>query len=266
MKAQFTLTSSESKRLIGRAVSRHPLVKKALKRGIVAIGLGSTNAYVIEEILKKEIEKERYVAGYIDEVGACVVPVSERIPEVVLKNGKVVKEKPVEIVKSMSATDVFIKGANALDFDGIAGVMMASETGGTVAEVLGVIKARGTNLIIPVGLEKLIPYSIDEISNETGIFEVDKCLGIPVGIMPVSGEIITEIEALESFGVDAIAIGSGGIGEGETAKAFQIEGTQKDVENLIGIVKKIKGEKRVGSLRASCKNCVYKHCHSFRKR
>lgn len=266
MKAQFSLTSSESKRLIGKAVSQHPKVRKALKKGIVAIGLGSTNAFVIEEILKKKIEKERYVAGYIDEIGPCVVPASERIPEVVLKNGKVVKERPAEIVKKMKATDVFIKGANALDFDGIAGVMMASETGGTVAEVLGVIKARGVNLIIPVGLEKLIPYSIDEISNEAGIYEVDKCLGIPVGIMPVAGEVITEIEALESLGVDAIAIGSGGLGEGETAKAFQIEGTQKDVKKVIGTVKKLKGEKRVEALRGSCKTCAFKHCHNFRKR
>jgi hypothetical protein len=264
MKAQFSLTSSESKRLIGKSVSQHPGVKKALKRGIVAIGLGSTNAFVIEEILKKKIEKERYVAGFVDEKGPCVVPVSERIPEVVLKNGKVVKEKPAEIVKTMKATDVFIKGANALDFDGIAGVMMASETGGTVAEVLGVIKARGINLIIPVGLEKLIPYSINDISNVTGIFETDYSVGIPVGVMPVAGEVVTEIEALESLGVSAIAIGSGGLGEGETAKAFQIEGNKKDVKRVIGIVRKIKGEKRIEALRSSCKTCAYEHCQNFR--
>ncbi len=266
MKAQFTLTSPESKRLIGKAVSQHPWVKKAIKTGIIVIGLGSTNAFVIEEILKKEIEKERYVAGFVDGRGPCVVPVSERIPEVVLKNGKVVKEKPTDIVKKMGPDDVFIKGANALDFDGIAGVMMGSETGGTIAEVLGVIKARGTNLIIPVGLEKLIPYSINEISNETGIFEVDRSLGIPVGIMPVAGEVKTEIEALGIMGVDAIAIGSGGIGDGETAKAFQIEGEKKDVERILALIKKIKGEKGVKALRKSCKKCVYEHCPNFRKR
>jgi hypothetical protein len=265
MKAQFSLTSSESKRLIGKSVSQHPKVKKALNKGIVAIGLGSTNAFVIEEILKKKIEKERYVAGFVDEKGPCVVPVSERIPEVVLKNGKVVKERPSEVVKKMKAADVFIKGANALDSGGIAGVMMASETGGTVAEVLGVIKARGINLIIPIGLEKLIPYSIDEISNDAGIYEVDYCIGIPVGIMPVAGEIITEIEALESFGVDAFAIGSGGLGDGEGSKTFQIEGEKKKVRRVIDVIRKIKGEKRVEALRGNCKTCVYKHCHNFRK-
>lgn len=266
MKAQFSLTSSESKRLIGKAVSQHPKVKKALKSGIVAVGLGSTNAFVIEEILEKKIEKGRYVAGFVDEKGPCVVPVSERVPEVVLKKGKVIKEKPGEIVKKMGPADIFIKGANALDFDGIAGVMMASETGGTVAEVLGVIKARGVNLIIPVGLEKLVPYSVSEVSNAAGIFEVDCSLGIPVGVMPVAGEVITEIEALEGLGVRAIVIGSGGMGDGETAKTFQIEGGKREVEGVVNAIKKIKGEKKVEALRGSCKTCVYKHCPDVRKR
>ncbi|MBU2560032.1 hypothetical protein KKA03_03965 [archaeon] len=265
MKAQFSLTTSESKRLIGKSVSQHPLVKRALKSGIVAIGLGSTNAFVVEEILKKKIEKERYVAGYTDERGPCVVPAKERLPEVVLKNGRIVKERPAEIVKKMKATDVFIKGANALDPEGIAGVMMASELGGTIADVLGIIKARGVNLIIPIGLEKLIPYSINDISNVTGIFEVDDAIGIPVGIMPVAGEVVTEIEALESLGVSAIAIGSGGLGAGEGSKAFQIEGDAKSVKQVMNAVKKIKGEKRVEALRGSCKTCTFKHCHDFRK-
>ncbi len=266
MKAQFSLTSSESKRLIGKSVSRHPKVKKALRTGIIAIGLGSTNAFVIEEILKKKMEKERYVAGFVDGKGPCVVPAPERVPEVVLKNGKVVDEKPGEIVKKMKQTDVFIKGANALDFDGVAGVMMASETGGTVAEVLGVIKARGVNLIIPVGLEKLVPYSINEVSKETGIFSTDYSIGIPVGVMPVAGEVITEIEALETFGVSAIVIGSGGLGDGEASKVFQIEGEKKQVHRVIDVVKKIKGEKRVEALRGSCETCAYEHCQNFRKR
>lgn len=266
VKAQFSLTSPESKRLIGKAVCQHPKVKNALKSGIVAIGLGSTNAFVIEEILKKRIEKERYVAGFVDGEGPCVVAASKRLPEVILEKGKMVNEPSSKVVRRMGAEDVFIKGANALDFDGITGVMMASETGGTVAEVLGVIKARGVNLIIPVGLEKLVPYSINEVSKETGIFGTDEALGIPVGIMPVAGEVITEIEALERFGVRVLVIGSGGIGDGETSKTFQVEGEEKDVKDIISTIKKIKGEKRVEALRDSCKSCMYVHCHNFRKR
>lgn len=266
MQAQFSLTPSESKRLIGMAVSQHAKVKKALKSGIVAVGLGSTNAFVVEEILKKRIDKEKYVAGFLDEKGPCVVHQKNRLPEVVLKNGRRVDEEPGEIVKKMGAGDVFIKGANALDFNGVAGVMMASETGGTIANVLGIIKARGINFIIPVGLEKLIPYSIYDVSNAAGIFKTDSSIGIPVGVMPVSGEVITEIEALENFGVSAMVIGSGGLGDGEASKVFLIEGEKKDVNSTLEVIRKIKGEKRVEALRGACNICVYKHCPSMGKR
>ena len=84
--------------------------------------------------------------------------------------------------------------------------------------------------------------------------------------MPVAGEVVTEIEALESLGVSAIAIGSGGLGAGEGSKAFQIEGDAKSVKQVMNAVKKIKGEKRVEALRKSCKTCTFKHCHDFRKR
>lgn len=195
MKVQVSLTPNESKRLIAKAVKGHEKVRNALKKGIIAIAMGSTNAFVLEEILGKKIEKERYIAGIIDKSGACVVPAEKRLREIVIENGEVVDGRIDKIVKRMDAKDVFIKGANALDADGVVGVMMASEVGGTIAKVLGVIKARGINLIIPVGLEKFIPSSVNEISNKIGIYEIDDSIGIPVGMMPFTGEIITEIEA-----------------------------------------------------------------------
>ncbi len=57
MKAQISLTTSESKRLIAKAVKEHPKVKNALENGIVAIALGSTNAFVAEEILGERLKK-----------------------------------------------------------------------------------------------------------------------------------------------------------------------------------------------------------------
>ncbi len=261
MKAQVTLTIPESKRLIGKAVKEHKSVKKALKNGIVAIGLGSTNAYVVEEVLKKSIEKERHIAGFIYEDGACIVPRGERIKSVVLKKGKVVDETMVSVAKRMNVGDVFIKGANSLDYDGIAGVMMASQTGGTIGEVLGVLKAKGVKIIIPVGLEKLVPHSVAEASNMAGIYAMDYSDGVPVGIMPVSGEVITELEAFEILAdVDAICIGSGGIGRGEGSKTFILEGPKENVSRAIAIFESIRGEKTLPPIPGDCLACVYKYC------
>lgn len=260
MKAQLTLSAPESKRLIARAVKEHEWVKKALKNGIVTIALGSTNAFVAEEILGRKIEKEKYVAGFVDEHGTCIVPASERLKSVVLEKGRVINEDIEEAVRRMKNNDVFIKGANALDFEGTAGVMMASLTGGTIANVLGVIKARGIKLIIPVGLEKLIPNSVDEISKATGIYEISYSTGIPVGIMPISGEIITEIEAFEILAdVRAVSIGSGSIGS-LSCRTFLVEGEGKKVRKAIEIVKSIKGEREIKALRGDCTTCVYTYC------
>ena len=53
-KLSFTLTPSESKRLIGKGVAALPEVKNA--RRITIIG-GSTNGYVVEEILQQKIDR-----------------------------------------------------------------------------------------------------------------------------------------------------------------------------------------------------------------
>jgi hypothetical protein len=261
MKAQFSLTVPECKRLIAKSIKELESVKKALKNGIVAIGLGSTNAMIVEELLGEKIERERYVAGFIDERGACVVPSPLRLKEVVLRNGNVEKIGINEIVKEMGRNDVFIKGANVLDYEGIAGVMMASETGGTIAQVLGILKARGTKLILPVGLEKLIPNSVTEASNHSGIYQMDYSDGIPVGLMPLSGEVITEIEAFKILtNTDAFLIGSGGLGKATGSKTFLVIGKKEDVRKAIKIVESIKGEKEIRGLRGGCKACAYPQC------
>jgi hypothetical protein len=259
MKVQVSLTPAESKRLIAKALLNHKKIKSALSSGVVVINLGSTNAYVAEEILKKELEKERFVAGMIDDKGTCVVPRKERITSIVLRDGVISDENAEEITKVMGPRDVFIKGANALDFEGNTGVMLASETGGTIGHVLGTLKARGVPIIIPVGLEKLIPDSINMVSTVAGIYQTDMSTGVPVGIIPLAGEVVTEKEAFELLGkVDVYVIGAGGIGGGEGSYTFLIEGSEREVKHIFNIVKKIKGEEVIRALRGSCVSCIYK--------
>ncbi len=267
MKAQVTLTVTESKRLIAKAVKGHPWVKEAWEKGIIAIGYGSTNACVVEELLEAELDKKRYVAGFVDEKGTCVVPRNERIKNVVLEKGKVIAESVENAAKRMGTGDVFIKGANALDFDGVAGVMMASLTGGTIGDVLGVLKARGVRLILPVGLEKLVPHPIAEASNIAGIYEMDYSDGVPVGIMPVPGEVITEIEAFEILaGVKAVNIGSGGFGGGEGSRTFILNAAEDKISKALKTLNEIRGEKNIKPPRGDCAACIYHHCPRNQKR
>ena len=59
MQALFTLTPAESKRLLGKAVVAMPEVQHAKNNGYLLVGRGSTNAFILEELLEKKIEKEK---------------------------------------------------------------------------------------------------------------------------------------------------------------------------------------------------------------
>jgi hypothetical protein len=158
----------------------------------------------------------------------------------------------------MGPDDVFVKGANAVDKNGTAWVMLASETGGTVGHVIGTLMARGIPIIIPVGLEKFVPDSLDGVVTKTGIYQVDYSTGSPVGIIPVHGEVVTEKEAFKLMGeVNVYVIGAGGIGGGEGSYTFIIEGSKSLVKDIFDRVKEIKGEKNIVSVRGSCSTCIY---------
>lgn len=262
-KIVITLTPSESKRLIAKGVKNLEAVQRALKHGTVIITLGTTNAYVVEEILNDasgsgsggKIDKQRYAAGVITDRGTCIVPKEERAKEVILKNGKISDESTEEAIKNLSAEDVFIKGANALDATRTAGILMANLYGGTVGSALGTVMARGVHFIIPVGIEKTIPYSITEAATRVGIEKCYKTLGWPVGLMPVNGRVITELDALKILGAeDAFPIGAGGVDGGEGSVVICVEGRSVEkLDELMTLVTQIKGEAPVKVVSTDCK-------------
>lgn len=238
---QITLTPPESKRIIAMGVKKLPIVQQALKNGIILVTLGTTNAYVAEELTGRKIDHSRYAAGYIDGT-TTVVPQDKRLPMIALKNGKEVGADT--IINEMTAQDVVIKGANALDPQGVAGVMLANPVGGTTGSLLGTIVAKGINLVIPVGIEKSIPYPVTEISRRIGIQRCTKATGLPVGMMPLFGTVVTEVKALKLLGAgDVFPIGAGGIDGGEGSVTLCVTGDRADeIFELVQKVKEKKGE------------------------
>jgi hypothetical protein len=244
MHVQITLTPAESKRLIAKAVVKLGEIKKAFKNGIIVIGVGTTNVYIAEELLGQEIEHERFVAGVVLPKGTCVLPAERRLKEIVIRRGKIIDAKMDDVLPELTSNDVFLKGANALDFSGTAGVLMAGQGGGTIGRSLGTIMSRGVNLIIPVGLEKFIPGSIKNVAPLAGMDKVIFSTGTPVGMMPIHGKVITELEAIKILsGAEAIVMAKGGVSGAEGAVTLMVRGTPKQLRQVTLLTKAVKGEK-----------------------
>jgi hypothetical protein len=264
MRALFVLTTSESKRLIGKAVARMELVQRAREKGKLLISHGSTNVYVIEEILGKEMASElwcrdHYVSGVLLRGNLCTILGTDKPPILILNKGKV--EAPAltmaEILKGFDRNSAFIKGANCLDSEGNTAAFVAHPEGGTIGWAIGHLWAQGIPLITPVGLEKLIP-SVKKAVSLCGQQTFDYCQGLKVGLVPMIGaQVVTEIEALKTLtGVEAFHIASGGQSGSEGAVTLVCEGEPASVRKAIDLVESIKGEPPLLPRKAICETCV----------
>ena len=260
MLLQVTLTPSEGKRLIGKAVASLEPAQRALRDGTIVIATGTTNAFVFEELTGRKIERKGlFTAGVVTAKGCCVTSPESRYKHQVIIKGRVTEMGAHELPKVLSGMgpkDIFIKGANAIDPFGSAAVMLGGSGGGTIGTAWGYISANGIKLIIPVGLEKLVPVSLVDVVQKPGKKRIDRSLGGAVGLMVISGEVITELEAFNVLtGVEAIPLGGGGVDGGEGSKTFLLEGDDGSIETAEAVVKAIKGEPLLETVTESCDNC-----------
>ncbi|MFC1872019.1 hypothetical protein ACFLYF_06465 [Chloroflexota bacterium] len=247
--ALVTLTPSESKRLIARGVAEIPEIKKALEKGLIIIARGTTNAFVAEEIIGMSIDAkaDEYGRGLIagGELRVNMKRAAERniASDFVLRQGKLDEIQPREAIKEFTGDDVFIKGASALDASGQAAVLVADGDGGTIGWALPTVTARAAHLIVPVGLEKLIP-SVVLASPKCGIFRFKYSTGLPCALIPlINAKVVTELQAFELLTeVAATHVASGGIGGSEGAVVLALEGSEAAIEQALELVKAIKGE------------------------
>ena len=239
MKAHVKLTVPESKRLIAKGVAAMGIVKKALAEGIVSIAKGTTNGRVVEEVLGEKIDRSSYVTGNIQPSKGSKedVILSASLPDVVLQNGEKIEGlTSIESVAKMKQGDVFIKGCNALNYkQKLGGILVGHHAGGTVGGTLGTVVARKIHLILPVGLEKSVYADMNDISKS--VRSDDEYVGGGPTLMPVSGHIVTEIEALDTLaGVKALQVAAGGVVGAEGGVWLLIEGEKAQIEKALEII------------------------------
>ena len=260
MRAVFGLTPWESKRLIGRAVAALPEVRHAREHAQIVIGHGSTNVFVAEEILAQRLEtRDRYVSGQVINGTLCQTEPSEKPYLIRLVNGKPVPPVPTmeETFAGWGTESLFIKGANAVDSEGNVGIFNAHPGAGTVGFAIGWICGTGIPMIVPVGLEKLVP-SVRDACQQLGHAKVDYFYGTKIGMTPVmNAKVVTEIQAFDIlFGLNAVHVGSGGVTGSEGTVVIAVNGEEETVRAAIDLIENhIKGEQPLELKKRWCADC-----------
>ncbi len=284
MRAQVVLTPAESKCFISKAIARLDVVKKAASKGTIVIHPSSTTYFLVKELTGDIPRTDQYVLGGVFPQGLCTESNSQmkhppaisnepppkwnadRFPfKWVIKGGKLSSGIPLgKILEDIGSEDVYVKGCNAVDAEGRAGVLFGHDGGGTIARVMGVQKEKGFSVILAVGLEKLIPGSILEAAKATARnAEFEYGMGMPCGLYPVKGgTTVTEIEAVEVLsGAHAVPIAAGGVGGAEGAIVLAIEGDKKQVTKAIEFIEQSKGARLPQARPLPCQLCGSMDCH-----
>jgi hypothetical protein len=241
--ALVVLTPSESKRLIAKGMLELPEVRKVLQKGLLVVSRGVTPAYIVEELLGDTLPKEICTAGIVTDAKMATTIPEQRLGPWVFRDGGIVDESAETALGKFTATDVSIKGANALDPMGNTGILVAGSSGGTIGFSWPILSSRGSHLIQPVSLERLIP-SVTDAYFKCGNMLFDQVMGKTCGLLPiVTSQVVTEIEALTVLtGVSATHISSGGVGGSEGCVVLALEGSESTVTRAYQLVESVKGE------------------------
>ncbi|HEY8909360.1 MAG TPA: hypothetical protein VIM51_03635 [Desulfosporosinus sp.] len=247
MKALITLTSSESKRLIAKGVKALPSVLLALEKHTIIVAGGTSNAFVAEELLGIQIEdKTGYTVGIVTKGELGISQSSKKTPPYVICRGQALAISWKEYLPKLQPGDIFIKGGSAIDSTGLTAVLASNSLGGTIGAAQGILYARGVELLVPIGLEKMIPdvrLAVEFMTKSTG----DESLVPRVGLIPMVGAtVVTELTALETlYKVQARCIAAGGVDGSEGAITIAILGINVEVQRAIREISAYKGEPQI---------------------
>ncbi|MGZ7043967.1 MAG: hypothetical protein ACXVHM_05185 [Methanobacterium sp.] len=245
---QFLIKPAAGKRLIGKALAEHFAMKETLKKGTIVIIAGTTNGYVAEEILSKigqneDFRRKRFFRGIVLPPGGSVTDSgrikdeSEFPGDVVIKDGVWLKGKTIfDVVDDLKEGDIILKGCNALNLQkSQAAIYIGDPFGGTIGASIQAVVGRRVRLILPAGLEKRVYGDLNDLARR-----LNAPGSIGPRLLPVPGEIITEIEAISILtGAKAEQVAGGGVSGAEGSIWLAVSGTEEEVDSAQKLLNKI---------------------------
>ena len=222
-KVQVTLTGNEGKLLIAKAAARTEQVRTCMKGHKLLLCGGTTVSAFSEELGFEPLR----ISGRIEATGTrTALQTSEAPHNLLIENGISINvDKNIqEIAETLSASDLIVVGANAIDTAGRAALAFAALGGGSRGYALHSAYMQGVPMLILAGLNKLIP-DLGSAQAHSGRTGVDCSMGAAIGLYNLFGVVITEIKAFEIlFGIEAVAIAGSGIHSGEGSRTFVLSG------------------------------------------
>ena len=246
---QFSITVPAGKRLIAKAVASLKPITDALRDGTIVVVSGTTNAYVAEELLALAnqtgyFDRHTFFRGITTAPGAKLNVDADAPKDIVLEQGKWVKDKTIfDAAPTLGPGDIILKGANAVDCERkVAGIQIGNPTLGTSGALLPAVIGRRVQLIIPVGLEKRVCGDINVIAEKLSAPSADG-----PRLLPVSGTIVTELEAIGQLtGTHAELVAAGGVLGAEGGCYIAVTGTEAQLQAASELIRSVAREPAFG--------------------
>ena len=128
---------------------------------------------------------------------------------------------------------VLVTGANLIDCSGGAALLAGSPGGGSYGAALSAIETEGIRVLIAAGTEKLTSGNISSAVALSQRKHVSASHGMACGLLPLAGEVITELDAISMLApVKSVLIGKGGIQGAEGGSLIQVWGADRDVDAI----------------------------------
>ena len=240
---QFCVTTSMGKRLIGKGMVAHPVIREVLAKGTLVIVAGTTNGYVAEEVLASLGQGEGFSRlGF--RRGITVAPgakaaQAELTGDVVIVDGQWQRGKYItDVAAELREGDVVLKGANAFDHRGQAAVQIGHPSGGTILAAVPAVIGRRVRMIVPVGLEKRV---LEDVNVLAARINAPGSQG--PRLLPIPGAVFTEIETIALLtGAGACLLAAGGVYGAEGAAWLGIDGSEEQVQAAAALIRSVAGE------------------------
>ena len=240
---QFLITPAAGKRLIARAIVRRKDVQDALKDRKIVVIAGTTNLYIANELLKQlgsslRAEGPLFHRGVLGAPGSKMIDAAFSGDLVITKGEPEFRADLADVCSSLTAGDIILKGANAVDLKaGRAAVLIGNtDSGGTIIQVSRAAITRRARVILPVGVEKRVEGPIDELVNACNDPE-----SAGLRMFPAFGEVYTEMDAIRQLtGGKVMLLAAGAVNGGEGRALFGVQGG--DTAPLHALMKEISKE------------------------